>query len=65
MEHIQGFAGRSITMAIEIATIYLHFLLPLIRCPCPKHVGSFGYSTDFLNGKTARSDNDLIRKVWA
>ena len=30
---------------------------------CPKRVGSFRYSTDFLLRKTVRSDNDLIRKL--
>ena len=30
---------------------------------CPKRLGSFGYSTDFLMRKSERSDIDLIRKL--
>ena len=30
---------------------------------CPKRVGSFGYSTDFLMRKSVRSDIDSIRKL--
>ena len=30
---------------------------------CPKRLGCFGYSADFLKRKTVRSDNDSIRKL--
>jgi len=30
---------------------------------CPKHVGSFGYSTGFLMRKSVRSDIDSVRKL--
>jgi hypothetical protein len=30
---------------------------------CPKHVGSFGYGTDFLTRRSVRSDIDSVRKL--
>ena len=30
---------------------------------CPKRVGSFGYSTDFLMRRSVRSDIDSVRKL--
>jgi hypothetical protein len=30
---------------------------------CPKRVGSFGYSTDFLTRRSVRSDIDSVRKL--
>jgi len=37
----------------------------VLNSKCPKRVGSFGYSTDFLMRKSTRSDIDSIRKLWA
>jgi hypothetical protein len=33
------------------------------RWRCPKCVGSFGYSTDFLMRRSVRSDIDSVRKL--
>ena len=37
--------------------------LPIKQATVQSMYASFGYSTDFLKRKTARSDNDLIRKL--
>ncbi len=34
-----------------------------LMSPCPKRVGSFGYSTDFLIRRSVRSDIDSVRKL--